>query len=108
MEVAAKLPKWISKNAEGTIVRLYIQPGASRSEIAGEHGDGDTIRLKIRIAAPAVDNAANEELVYFLKKYLGLSASQIQILRGTASRSKDVLLQGVSTDIAVERLIKVK
>ncbi len=105
MEDAVKRPKWITENAEGTIARLYIQPNATRSEVIGEHGEGEAKRLKIRIAAPAVDNAANEELLYFLKKSVGIPASQIHLLRGTSSRSKDLLLQGISPESVVERLL---
>jgi len=41
---------------EGGRIRLevYIQPGASKTELAGLHGGC----IKIRIAAPPVDNAA--------------------------------------------------
>lgn len=96
--MAAQLPKWLVKTSEGTIARLYVQPNASRSEIVGEHGSDEGIRLKVRIAAPAVDSAANEELLHFLKKLLRISASKIQLLRGNASRSKDVLFLGISAE----------
>lgn len=98
-----ELPKWISKSAEGTVVRLYVQPKASRSEVVGEHGEGDACRLKIRIAAPPVDSAANEELVHFMKKSVGIPASQIRLIRGATSRSKDLLLLGVSPEMAAEK-----
>lgn len=42
-------------------VSVWIQPGSSRSRITGIHGDPP--RLKIQIAAPAVEGAANEELL---------------------------------------------
>lgn len=91
-------PRWVAPCAEGVVVRLHIQPKASRSEIVGEHGEGESVRLKIRIAAPPVDGEANEELVRFLKKLTKLPASRIQIVRGESSRSKDVLLQGISVE----------
>jgi uncharacterized protein (TIGR00251 family) len=41
------------------ILDLHVQPGASRSEFAGKHGE----RVKVRLAAPAVDNKANDALI---------------------------------------------
>lgn len=90
------IPRWASKAAEGIVVRLHIQPKASRSEISGEYGEGDLVRLKIRIAAPPVDGEANKELIRFLKKLTHIPAARIFILRGETSKSKDVLFQGAS------------
>ena len=69
---------------------LHVQPNAKRSGIAGLHGDA----LKVRIAAPAVDNKANAELIDFLSKSLGIPRSAITISRGAASRSKVVEITG--------------
>ena len=44
------------------VLDLRVQPGAKRTEVAGMHGE----RVKIRLAAPPVDGAANDELVRFL------------------------------------------
>jgi uncharacterized protein (TIGR00251 family) len=69
---------------------LHVQPGAKRSEIAGRHGDA----LKVRIAAPAVDNQANAALVEFLSDLLGLPKSAITIRRGATGRRKIVEISG--------------
>ena len=69
---------------------LHVQPNARRSEIAGLHGDA----LKVRIAAPAVDNKANAELIEFLGKTLEVSRSAIAIRRGATSRRKVVEITG--------------
>lgn len=81
--------KWIRDDKNGTLLLLYIQPGASRSEVVGLHGE----RLKIRIKAPPVEGAANEELVNFLAKRLNLSRSKIHFLRGETSRQKDIVVE---------------
>ncbi len=93
--------KWIIEGSDGTILRLYIQPKASRSEIFGIHGEGESVRLKIRIAAPPIDGAANDELIRFLKKTTGIPTSRLHLIRGEASRLKDILLQGVSMEEVV-------
>ena len=46
---------------------VHVQPRAKRSEVVGRHGDA----IKVRLAAPPVDGAANEELVRFLAEALG-------------------------------------
>jgi uncharacterized protein (TIGR00251 family) len=87
------LPVWMQETTDGVVLRLVLQPKASRSEIVGPHGEPP--RLKIRIAAPPVDGEANEELMRFLKELLGIPASRIEILRGHASKQKDVHCRGV-------------
>ena len=52
----------ISETKTGVRLAIQVQPRASRTELAGIHGDA----LRIRLAAPPVDGAANEELIRFL------------------------------------------
>ena len=104
MKSNSSIPNWISEQSSGVLVRFYIQPKASRSEVCGEHGEGPSARLKIRIAAPPVDGAANEELIRFLKKITGVPSSRLHLVRGETSRSKDVLFQGMSVDEIATKL----
>jgi uncharacterized protein (TIGR00251 family) len=84
------------------ILTLHVQPNAGKNAIVGRHGDA----LKVRIAAPAVDNKANLELVKFLKELLALPASAIVIRHGATSRRKVVEITG-GAELAArfERLI---
>jgi uncharacterized protein (TIGR00251 family) len=77
---------------DGTSLHVRVVPRASRNEIAGIVGD----RLKMRIAAPPVDSAANDELVDFLAGQLGVARSAIQLVRGRTSRNKTLLVRGLS------------
>jgi uncharacterized protein (TIGR00251 family) len=72
------------------ILSLHVQPGAKRSEFAGKHGE----RIKVRLAAPAVDNRANEALVEFLAAHYGVPKRNVQILSGLKSRAKRVSIEG--------------
>ena len=65
---------------------MRVIPRASKSEIVGEH-DG---ALKIRIAAPPVDGAANIELVKVLSKEFGVSKSSVEIIGGQTSKTKQI------------------
>ncbi|HWP38872.1 MAG TPA: DUF167 domain-containing protein [Gemmatimonadales bacterium] len=82
------------------ILLVHVQPNARRTEVVGRHGDA----LKVRIAAPPVGGAANEELIRLLADRLGLSRSAITITRGAAGRRKRVLVAGLDRDRAMARL----
>ena len=69
---------------------LHVQPNAKKNELAGPHGDA----LKVRIAAPAVDNKANAELIGFLSEVLGVPKSAVAIRHGAAGRRKMVEVAG--------------
>lgn len=71
------------------VLQCHIQPGAKRSELAGEHGD----RLKIRLQAPPVDGKANTELVRFLSKLFAVPRNAVQIESGELSRQKRVRIE---------------
>jgi uncharacterized protein (TIGR00251 family) len=73
------------------ILNLHVQPGAKRSGFAGRHGE----RVKIRLAAPAVDNKANEALVDFLAQHYGVPRRSVRIAAGLKSRQKRVVIEGV-------------
>ncbi|HSG81812.1 MAG TPA: DUF167 domain-containing protein [Gemmatimonadota bacterium] len=78
----------------GVRFAVRVQPRASRTEIVGKHGDA----LKVRIAAPPVEGAANSELIAFLAKRLGIPKSAVQIVGGTQGRDKLVEVEGVTED----------
>lgn len=65
-------------------IEIYVQPGASKNEIAGEH-DG---KMKIRLQAAATEGQANKALIDFLAKHFGVKKNQIKILSGEKSRHK--------------------
>jgi uncharacterized protein (TIGR00251 family) len=74
------------------VLDLHVQPGAKRTEVAGTHGD----RLKIRLAAPPVDGAANDELVRFLAEAFGVPRRNVTIVTGATARRKRVRVEGAT------------
>lgn len=80
-------------------ISIYVQPSAKKSGYAGIHDS----RLKIKIAAPPADNAANDELVVFLAQTLSIPKSSIVITAGKSSRLKTV---EIKTDISYESIIE--
>ena len=71
------------------VLELYVQPGASRSEFAGRHGE----RIKVRLAARAIDGKANEALVEFLAAHYGVAKRNVRIVAGLKSRRKRVVIE---------------
>lgn len=69
---------------------VRVVPRASRSEVVGEH-DG---ALRVRVAAPPVEGAANVELVRLLARALGVPARAVEITSGHASKTKLVRVAG--------------
>jgi uncharacterized protein (TIGR00251 family) len=71
---------------------VHVQPRARRTEVAGEHGAA----VKIRLAAPPVDGAANEALRRFLAERLCIPRTAVRVVAGLASRDKMVEVDGLS------------
>jgi uncharacterized protein (TIGR00251 family) len=92
--------KFVEK--EGAVIfDVRVVPRASKSEIIGEH-DG---ALKVRIASPPVDGAANLELIRVLAKKLGVSRNDIEIISGATSKNKRIRVTNLSQS-KLEVLIK--
>lgn len=81
---------WYRRDGDRLVLELHVQPGAARTGIAGLHG----ARLKIRLAARAVDGAANDQLVEFLARALGTARRDVTIEAGVSSRTKRVSVRG--------------
>ena len=81
-------------------IRVHVVPRARETALAGRHGDA----LKIRLAAPPVGGAANDELVRFLARRLGVPRSAGTITAGHTGRRKTVTIEGVEPATAVRAL----
>ena len=73
------------------ILQLHVQPGARVSEFAGRHGE----RIKVRLAARAVDGKANQALIEFLAAHYGVAKRDVRIVAGLKSRQKRVEISGL-------------
>jgi len=84
----------VQATSGGVRLSIRVQPRASRTEIAGIHGDA----LRVRLTAPPVDGAANDALIRFLADAFQIPVRAVTIVAGTSSRSKIVELQGVTEE----------
>ncbi|MDR1727170.1 MAG: DUF167 domain-containing protein [Acidobacteriota bacterium] len=85
-------PLQVRETPEGVEVRLHVQPRAKRNEIGGTHGGA----LKLKVAAPPVDDAANRAVVGFFAALMDVPKARVRIVSGQKSRDKKVLVEGVS------------
>jgi uncharacterized protein len=84
----------------GIHLRLRVQPRASRTELAGIHGDA----LRVRLGAPPVEGAANQALIRLVADLLSVPRSAVQVIAGEKSRSKIVAISGIGPEQAAQRL----
>jgi uncharacterized protein (TIGR00251 family) len=82
-------------------LEVYIQPRAAKTELAGMHGNS----IKIRIAAPPVDNAANYALIEFIAERVGIAKRCVRLVSGATSRKKVLEIDDVSADRVSAALI---
>lgn len=84
----------------GAVLSVHIQPKASTTECVGIYGDA----IKIRVAAPPVDGAANDELIRFLARQLSIPSTSVRIHSGAGGRHKRVLVKGATAQLVLARL----
>ncbi len=89
------------KGKKGTLLLLYIQPGASKSGIKGIHGD----RLKIAVKAPPVEGEANAAVIEFLSRELGCPAREIYLISGDTSRQKNIWIEKTDFEAIASKLL---
>ena len=93
-------PAIVQDTTDGAILTVHIQPKASTTECVGIHGDA----IKIRVAAPPVDGAANDELIRFLARQLSIPIASVRIRSGAGGRHKCVFVKGVTAELIMARL----
>lgn len=91
-------PVWLRRSGGILTLTLHIQPGAKKTEVAGEHGDA----LKIRLAAPPVDGKANAALLEFVAERLGVARGDVTLKCGQTSRRKVVEVVGMEAAATVD------
>jgi uncharacterized protein len=84
------------------LIPIRAMPRAGRTAVVGVQPDG---ALKVALAAPPVEGAANEELVRFLgRKVLGVAPSRLEVVRGETGRDKVLAVEGVTMEEVRARL----
>ena len=81
-------------------IPLRVQPNAARNEVVGLIAGV----LQVRVAAPPVRGKANQELLAFLSRTLGVSQGALAIVKGHTSRSKVITVNGLNREEILKRL----
>ena len=80
----------------GVSLAVRAQPGAKKTAIIGIYGKGAQAQLKIAVQAPPLEGRANQALIAFLAQTFALPRSAVNLVSGELSRSKVILLEGVT------------
>jgi uncharacterized protein (TIGR00251 family) len=95
------MPESIRQEGTDVLVFVRAKPRASRSVVLGER-EGE---LEVALQAPPVDGAANEELVRFIAKKVGVPRSRVVLHRGETSRHKVLRLREMTLEAALRALL---
>jgi uncharacterized protein (TIGR00251 family) len=94
----------IKQTANGLSFSVYVQPRASRAVIVGCHDNA----LKIKLTAPPVGGAANNQCIQILAKALGLPKSAVTITGGHTARLKQISLKSVHGEFSSSEVRSLK
>jgi len=93
--------KFLLEKGGNVLLKIHVVPNARTTEIIGQHGDA----LKIRISAPPVDGAANEEVCRYFSKLLKVKKSAVAVVSGQTSKQKTVAVAGVTIESVQAALV---
>jgi len=86
--------------ADGVVVNVRVQPGATRTEVVGRHGGA----LKVRVTAPADRGRANAMVEELLAEVFDVPRRAVGVTTGASSRAKRVRVAGLDVERAGSRL----
>lgn len=87
--------------ADGDVLLdVHVQPGGSRDEVVGRHGDA----LKIKVSAPPEGGQANAAVCRLLADAFGVPRASVEVTSGASSRRKRIRIADLDADRAAARL----
>ena len=95
--------KKFSNGKRGVAIPIRVTPRASRNEIVEILSDQT---VKIRLKAPPVEGKANQELIKFLSKILGVPKSNLEIVAGATGRDKLVSVLDIEGDEVHKKILE--
>ncbi len=82
----------MKRSKAGVTFEVKVEPRSSRRGLSGIMDDGT---VKVKLTAPPVEGAANEQLIAIVSEALSVPKSRVSILRGTSSKRKVVEIAGM-------------
>lgn len=80
------------RTKDGILIEVKVEPRSSKKGISGIMEKA----LKVKLTAPPVGGAANEQLIEVISEATGIRKSSIRIIKGLSSKKKVVEIKGVS------------
>ncbi len=77
------------RDGDTLVLEIRLQPRASDDSLVGVSNG----RLRIRVTAAPVDNAANQRMIAMLAKEFGVAKSRVRLLAGSRKRDKRVAIE---------------
>jgi len=90
----------IQKTDDGVVFTAKVVPGSSRTAVCGLF-DG---MLKIKVSAAPEKGKANECLIEFLAKQLGMKKNAVRMISGWTGRVKRLQVSGISAAMLLKKL----
>jgi hypothetical protein len=91
----------VTAREAGVRFAVHVQPRARKPGIDGTHGDA----LRVRVQAPPVDGAANDDVIAVIAEALGVPRRAVRIAAGLSGRQKLVDVDGIDASAATARLL---
>ena len=87
-----RVAAWIHEGSDAHEIEILAVPKAARSRVMGLHDN----RLRVQVAAPPADGAANRALLDILATLLEVRRSALTLVSGHGSRAKRVRIEGLT------------
>ncbi len=94
---------FISASNGGIYIDILVQPRSSKNQIVGTQDD----KLKIKVTAPPVENAANKMCIQLVAEIFNVPKSMVTVTSGVKSRKKRLFIKNVSLSEAIKKLLQV-
>ncbi len=90
----------LREHPEGVVLPIKAQPGARRNALRGVHDSA----LRVAVTQIAEKGKANDAICKLVAKELGLKNSQVELLSGTTSSHKELLIRGIAAEQLAKRI----
>jgi uncharacterized protein (TIGR00251 family) len=98
--VSPEPDRWLASVDGGAVLCVRVTPRATHAGVTGLRGDA----LQIRVTAPPVAGAANQELLEVLAAALAVRTSALSLEAGARGRRKRVRVQGLTVAAVQARI----
>ena len=103
IQVSKDISNAIRKHPNGVILSIFVTPQSSESLFPAGYNQWRRC-IEIKVQSPPSDNKANNEVIKLLTSFFGVSNKDIEIISGSHSRLKQVLVKSILYEDAIRKL----